>query len=239
MKVSVAGRDGRFPSKDGATQSFLIESEKGSKILLDMGSGSLSKLWKYVDPCKIDAIFLSHLHFDHFCDICVYFQLLQFNKISPKDVYMPSSPIEYVKLLNVDAFNCRFYEEESSSIQIGDIEIQPVPLVHPVKSYGFRVKCDGKCLVYTADSVECENLIALLKDADVVLADACISESDEREAQAPLPHIKASRLAELTDPKALLLLTHLAENQKIILQETKDKHPNTMLAEYKSYVIGS
>ena len=40
---------------------------------MDLGSGALGALHRYVDPLAIDAVLLSHLHADHCLDLCGFY----------------------------------------------------------------------------------------------------------------------------------------------------------------------
>ena len=50
----------------------------GTRILLDMGNGSLGALQRHTDIYDIDGVVLSHLHVDHFIDLCSYYVALKY-----------------------------------------------------------------------------------------------------------------------------------------------------------------
>src|SRR5690625_2660784 len=76
MKVTIIGFWGGYPAAGGATSAYLVE-EKDFKLLVDAGSGSLSKLQKYINISDLDAVIVSHYHHDHVADIGV----LQYAKL--------------------------------------------------------------------------------------------------------------------------------------------------------------
>lgn len=53
---------------NGATSAYHIHTEQGS-ILIDCGSGVMSKLSTVMNLYQLDAVLLSHLHFDHIADV--------------------------------------------------------------------------------------------------------------------------------------------------------------------------
>src|SRR5699024_11760470 len=61
---------GGYPAQNKASSVYIIEKD-GFIIVLDMGSGALSKLPNYVDIGDIDAVILSHYHTDHIADVGV------------------------------------------------------------------------------------------------------------------------------------------------------------------------
>src|SRR5699024_12774482 len=76
MKVTIIGFWGGYPAAGGATSAYLVE-EKDFKLLVDAGSGSLSKLQNYINISDLDAVIVSHYHHDHVADIGV----LQYAKL--------------------------------------------------------------------------------------------------------------------------------------------------------------
>ncbi len=84
MKLTVVGCSGSFPGPESPASCYLIEHE-GTRILLDMGNGSLGALQRYTDIYAIDAVVLSHLHVDHFIDLCSYYVALQYRPDGPAD----------------------------------------------------------------------------------------------------------------------------------------------------------
>src|SRR5690625_1479870 len=76
MKVTIIGFWGGYPAAGGATSAYLVE-EKDFKLLVDAGSGSLSKLQSYINISDLDAVIVSHYHQDHVADIGV----LQYAKL--------------------------------------------------------------------------------------------------------------------------------------------------------------
>jgi dihydroorotate dehydrogenase (NAD+) catalytic subunit len=92
MKLTVVGCSGSFPSADSACSSYLVEAE-GYRLLLDLGNGALGELQKYSGLYDIDAVVISHLHPDHFIDMCGYFVARYYRheggRCAPIPVYGP------------------------------------------------------------------------------------------------------------------------------------------------------
>ena len=70
MQVTIVGHWGGYPKVDEASSGYLIEHE-GFQILLDCGSGVLSKLQKFIQPEMLNGVIISHYHPDHIADIGV------------------------------------------------------------------------------------------------------------------------------------------------------------------------
>jgi ribonuclease BN (tRNA processing enzyme) len=67
-KITTIGWWGAYPSAGEATSGYLLQSD-GLNILVDCGSGVLSLLQNYIKLQNLDAVVLSHYHWDHVADI--------------------------------------------------------------------------------------------------------------------------------------------------------------------------
>ena len=80
MYLTILGNNGPFPAPGGACSSYLLESDSGeTKLLIDAGTGSLARLMDIARPETLDAVVLSHLHFDHMSDLLPMQYALQFS----------------------------------------------------------------------------------------------------------------------------------------------------------------
>src|SRR6185437_3316841 len=68
LKITVLGKSPAWQDADGACSGYLVE-EEGACLLLDCGNGVFSKLRRFRDYTKVDAVVISHLHADHFLDL--------------------------------------------------------------------------------------------------------------------------------------------------------------------------
>lgn len=85
MKVTIIGCWGGYPKVNEASSGYLFE-EDGFKLLVDCGSGVLSKLQQHVVPEELNAVLLSHYHADHIADIGVLQHALLIQKDLGKEV---------------------------------------------------------------------------------------------------------------------------------------------------------
>jgi len=234
MKLRVLGRYGRFPVGGAGTSSFLVETS-GAKIVFDMGCSSLSNLLKFRDINDIDAVILSHLHGDHIADFKTLTYMTSILKGEGRlkhdlTVYLPKTPEWlYKDLISSRGMKLKVLEDGMKDT-VGDVRLSFFKLVHPVETYGVRLSSD-KVLSYTADTLLCDNLKPLIKDADLVIGDACILDNAHN---GNLPHLSVRQLAEISKKNNVkkLMLAHLPDiNLDKILKEAKDFFENSVLAE--------
>ncbi len=207
MKLTILGNNGPYPAPGGACSGYLLSSASGkTNVLVDCGAGVLGNLAGKLSWEALDAVILSHLHFDHMSDLLPLQYALQFHpRTAPLLILAPSSPAPVWDLLKtVSAFNLQAIQP----IQIGEISFSFQPVRHPVECFALKALCDGRSFVYTGDTNEVPGLEDFARNSDLLLADAGLSESDWN---SNAPHLSALRCARLAKNSqcSRLLLTHL------------------------------
>lgn len=205
MRLTVLGNNGPYPDADGACSGYLLESDSGrTKILLDCGTGVLARLSQAADLSALNAIVLSHLHYDHMSDMLPMHYALQFNPPArPLDVYAPAQPSQVRALLHGKHFDLWPMREAT----IGEMKLSFCPVRHPVETYAISIECDGARMVYTGDTNTDFALELFCDQADLILADAGLSSADYTDASPHLSAALCGKLARDTGAKRLLL-TH-------------------------------
>jgi len=237
MRLTVLGNNGPYPSAGGSCSGYLLESDSGKTvILLECGPGILAKLPAYTDFDRLNAIVLSHLHYDHMSDMLPLHYALQFNpRKRPLDVYAPSQPAEVRNLLSGKAIDVWPMKETS----VGEMKLTFCPVRHPVETYAVCVECDGARFVYTGDTNTDFALELFCDSADLLLADAGLSSEDHKETSPHLSAALCGKLARDTGSKRLLL-THLNPkyNPFDLCEEAREFFPGAEIAlQGESYFI--
>src|SRR5438067_1592539 len=68
MRLTVLGKSPSWQDAGGACSGYLVE-EAGTSVVVDCGNGVFSKLRRFRDYTRVDAVVISHLHADHFLDL--------------------------------------------------------------------------------------------------------------------------------------------------------------------------
>jgi len=161
-----------------------VETEEHGRtwrLLLDLGSGAFGPLQRYADPRGIDALFISHLHADHFYDISGYYVVRTWHpegEMPPLPTWGPAGMKRQIAAgygLEVhpgmdSAFDVRVYDGQP--ITVGPFTVRTAPLKHPIQSFGFRVEAGGSTLVYSGDTGPCDELVELSRGAHLLLCEA-------------------------------------------------------------------
>jgi ribonuclease BN (tRNA processing enzyme) len=216
MEVIVLGGSGTFPRAGGACNGFLVR-RGNTNILLDMGTGVLSRLYTWLNPGKLDALVITHLHPDHFLDVYPYRYFLEFQAAArmPLPVFAPAGAAEHIRYLFNEPDTTKFdrvfsFTDLASEpdFKVGSLAFSGKPVKHLEPTYGISVEGEGKRLFYTSDTAYDERLINYARGADLLLADTTLRAED---AGTPVAHMTTTEVATLAASAGVprLVLTHL------------------------------
>jgi ribonuclease BN (tRNA processing enzyme) len=212
LKLTVIGFWGGYPKQNAASSGYLLEHD-GFQLLIDCGSGVLSKLQNIIQPEELDAVLLSHYHPDHNADIGVLQHARLIQGFLGKKT--PNLPL-YGHELDQYEFNKLTYKEITKGIaynpsvllQVGPFEVSFLKTDHPVPCYAMRIEAGGKSLVYTADSSFKEEFIAFSQNADLLLCECNFYGHQNGKPAGHMNSIDAGKFAQQANVKQLIL-THL------------------------------
>ncbi len=221
MRLTVVGCSGSFAGPDSPASCYLVEADDRDgrrwRVLLDLGSGALGALHRFVDPVTVDAVFLSHLHPDHYFDISGLYVIWKYHPDGPPariPVWGPTGVARQTARAYglpdrpgmTNEFD--FHEYDGQPVELGPFTIRPTRLCHPVLSYGLRVEAGGKVLGYSGDTGPCEALQVVAAGADLLLCEAAFLEGGDNPADLHLTGKQAGAAA--TEAGAgSLVLTHI------------------------------
>lgn len=227
----MVGCSGSFPGPDSAASCYLLEAEDADRpgrtwrIVVDLGSGSLGPLQRLVSLWDIDAVLISHLHPDHFMDLCGLYVARRYQpdaiavgqlaEPAPLPVYGPEQTADRVlQAYGPDAASelPTVYDvhelTDGGSFRIGPVTVTTRLVDHPVTAFGMRFEHEGRVIAYSGDTDSCPALVELARDADLLLAEASFQEGRD---QARGVHLTGRRAGETARDAAArrLVLTHL------------------------------
>ncbi|MEE6272836.1 MBL fold metallo-hydrolase [Georgenia sp. MJ206] len=233
MRLTVVGCSGSMSGPESPSSCYLLQAEGPAgpggavrtwNVLLDLGSGALGALMRYVDPAQLDLVVLSHLHADHMTDMTglqVYRRYHPEGALGPVRVLGPAETPARVRAVAGDDEDADLSTEftfeafvPGTAVHVGPLRVEPVAVEHPVPAYGVRVTGpseDGRrevVLAYTGDTDSCPGLAELAADADLLLSEAAFQEGRDTTRGV---HLTGRRAGELAASSAVsrLVLTHL------------------------------
>ncbi|MBI4844725.1 MAG: MBL fold metallo-hydrolase [Nitrospirae bacterium] len=213
MKLIVLGSGTCVPSLKRNAPGYFLESE-GMRILVDCGSGTLLQLERAGKSYKdIDAVFVTHLHPDHFADLMPLIHALlatpKFKREKKLLIAGPAGLKEYYQNAFTPIFGRRELIE-IAEIQ-GEIEFEPFSIssaktIHSPESLAYRIESGGTSIVFTGDADYDERLIALSNNADLLITDCSFTHSLKMKG-----HLSAGECGLIANKAGVkrLLLSHI------------------------------
>lgn len=234
----MVGCSGSFPGPESPASSYLLEHD-GARILLDLGNGALGPLQRYADLYAIDGVILSHLHVDHFIDLCSYYVALKYCPDGPKRPVPVWGPADTADRLvaaygrGVDDGITRQFDVRplQQTFSVGPFAITTRRMIHPVEAYAVRVEAGGSSITYSGDTGPTPNLPDLARGSDVALFEASFLSDEPNPADLHLTGREAGKAAAAADA-ARLVLTHLVPWHPTdrVLAEATEEFPGAELA---------
>lgn len=211
MKLHTVGYWGAYPNVNEATSCYYVEDEQ-TKILLDCGSGALSKLQNVMELQDLDAVFISHIHTDHMADIySLEYAMLILQQLGkrkePLDVYVYAEnrsdlSFEFPHVLRVHPIHL------TESVVIGSLQLTFSENVHEVPCCAMKVmNQQGHAFVYSADTGYTEKLIQFAQNVDTLLIECSFYAEQQGLVKGHLASYEVADIAKKANV-ATIILTH-------------------------------
>lgn len=235
MKLTVVGCWGAYPGPNGASSGYLIEDGEDS-LLLECGSGVLSKLYEYTDLNRINNVVLSHYHADHVADIgCLQYaakvQMSLIERTEPISIYGHTLS-DYFKSLSFEDATIGKPFEEGTLLVSGPFTLHFRRTPHPVPAFAVRIESGGISLGYTADTGWNNDLIEFFKGVDLLLCESSLYNKFKGKVEGHLTAGEAGSLAREAGAGELILthMPHFGDHRELVAEAAGEYNGNIILA---------
>ncbi|MFV0505107.1 MAG: ribonuclease Z [Bacteroidales bacterium] len=229
--ITILGSSAAVPTRHRALSSQLLNIN-GKYFLIDCGEGTQLQLKKFgIHVLKIDCIFISHLHGDHFLGLIGLLSTIDIlGRRKAVNVYCPTGVKEYVEFyLNLFesegfGFKVSFVEHNHKSPEIiidtSSLTVQSIPLSHRVPTCGFFFKEKQALPNIRKEKIEVYNIpikeiINIKKGSDFVAEDGRIIANHLLTKPSPLPR----SYAYFSDTRPNLEMAKLISDVNVLYHE--------------------
>jgi len=234
MRLTVLGKSPSWQDAGGACSGYLIE-EDGIAVVVDCGNGVFSKLRRFRDYTRVDAVVISHLHADHFLDLVPWAYALTYaprQQPVPVDrwpgtddparprLIAPRGALETFRRVvgawgNEDLIENAFQVEEyapDARPTVGSLEFSFQSVPHFLETFAIRVQSssNGGALAFGADSRPTVDLVEFAREADLLLIEATLPRPERSGQRGHLTPREAGEHRKAAAARRLVL-THISD----------------------------
>jgi ribonuclease BN (tRNA processing enzyme) len=215
IELTVLGAGPAYTDQPGSLGAAYLVRTDDTALVLDLGQGAFPALASRLEPSRLDAVVISHLHPDHFIDLVPLRHYLRYQFEPPRRVavHAPAGIDARLDALHDDDGFTRAVLDvvalNEAAFTIGGLTVEPHRVTHTDDSYGFRVSAgDGPGLVYSGDVGRAEDLDRLVRPGDTLLVEVSFGTGPVAPGAQHLDAPAVGALAARRQP-AQVLLTHL------------------------------
>jgi ribonuclease Z len=248
FEVTILGSSSATPVFNRNPSAQLLNCNE-KYYLIDCGEGTQQQLTKYnLKAARIDYIFISHLHGDHYFGLIGLLSSLHLNgRVKPMQIFGPKPLLEILEIQfkysdTVLRYRIEFFpieaDESRQIFENSDLTVKTIVLNHRIPTTGFifqQKKRQRKLIKDKTDEVPMAYYTALKKGIDVELPNGDILRSDDYTTEADAPRCYAYCSDTLFDEsyfaaiKDCDTLYHEATFMHDLLDRAKETHHTTAL----------
>ena len=226
MRVTILGGSAASPNTGMGGAGVLVQAS-ATRLVLDLGPGTLPELRRYADFRTLDAVVVSHMHVDHVLDLLALRHALAYNPVAPPGpvaVWLPPGGSDLLAQATAPFDACddpgRFARtvrvaeyDPATALRIGDVTITFAAAAHDIPAWAMRVRSPGASdLGYTGDTGPTAALTEFFAGVEVLVSEATLLEPGKtpRAERGSLTAAEAGQLAAAAEARTLIL-THMWE----------------------------
>jgi ribonuclease BN (tRNA processing enzyme) len=234
MRLTVLGKSPSWQDAGGACSGYLVE-EAGTCVAIDCGNGVFSKLRRFRDYTRVDAVVISHLHADHFLDLVPFSYALTYaprqqpvaigrwpgvpERARPRLIAPRGARETFRRVVGAwgsedlieNAFTLEEYGPEDAP-DVGALRFSFQAVPHFTETFAIRVESNGgnARFVFGADSRPTPDLIDFARGCDLLLVEATLPRPERNGERGHLTPREAGEHGRAAAAKRMVI-THISD----------------------------
>ena len=244
INLTILGSGTCVPSLERSSCSVML-AVGDTKLLFDSGPGTMRRLLRANTTIfDVDYIFYSHFHPDHTAELVPFLFATKYPDMGQRqrvltivagegfEDFFAGLNTVYGKWIELDPGLVNIIQMNNRSadlLQLKDFTVQSAPVEHNPESIAYRITGPGgHAVVYSGDTDYSENLIALSKDADLLICESALP--DDYRVKGHLTPSLAGDIATRAGVKKLVLTHFYPEcDQAYIEQECRKTYDGPLV----------
>jgi len=146
MQVIFLGTSSAVPTVRRNTVSIVVKTSEG-QLMFDCGEGTQRQmLYAGLNPMKLKAIFITHMHFDHIMGLIGLLMTMELLKrkepltiVGPEDLKKMLEFFERELYMNLNYELKYIHAEPGTVFELGEVQVQAERAIHSTESYSYKV----------------------------------------------------------------------------------------------------
>ena len=244
INLTILGSGTCVPSLERSSCSVML-AVGDTKLLFDSGPGTMRRLLRANTTIfDVDYIFYSHFHPDHTAELVPFLFATKYPDMGQRqrvltivagegfEDFFAGLNTVYGKWIELDPGLVNIIQMNNRSadlLRLKDFTVQSAPVEHNPESIAYRITGPGgHSVVYSGDTDYSENLIALSKDADLLICESALP--DDYRVKGHLTPSLAGDIATRAGVKKLVLTHFYPEcDQTDIEQECRKTYDGPLV----------
>ena len=175
----------------------------------------MPRLFEFLAPDQVDAVFISHGHPDHCADLnpLLRARALRDDPAPPLPVYAPPGALDAVLALDRPGMLAAAYTlhefTPGSSLDIGPFAAATRLLPHWMPNAGVRLAAGGSVIAYTGDTGPTAEIVDMARGADLLVAEATYVDRVPADSERYMSSARQAGQYAAQAGAGQLMLTHL------------------------------
>ncbi|HEX54701.1 MAG: MBL fold metallo-hydrolase [Candidatus Altiarchaeales archaeon] len=194
---------GRFVLLSQRRYTGGIWFDLGVNMIIDPGPGALIRALQFGrNPSKLNAVFVSHRHLDHYNDAELMIEAMTHGLKKTGILVINKNTLDYISEYHRNSISV-IIPDIGEKFRIHDLEIQAIPTIRHENGIGFKFFTEEEIITYSSDTDYSPELIRYYKDSKILILN--VISPDSKKTDKHLNTEKAIKIVKRVRPELTII----------------------------------